>query len=223
LNYNLPGFISKTFVMKILLGDPHTMVREGFKKLLGNVFPFAKIREVADSNELLKLVRRENWDIVITEICMPPCNSGLEILKKIKELNPRSRVLVLSIYDADQYAVRVMKAGAFGYLSKEVCFSEIIIAVNRILSGRKYITEAVGNLMAECISFDHLDSVENLSDREFQVLQMLGKGATVSDIAHQILLRHNTVSTFRSRIFEKMGFKNNLELIRYAVDHHLSE
>ncbi|MES2331463.1 MAG: response regulator transcription factor [Bacteroidota bacterium] len=209
--------------MKILLADPHTMVRQGIAKLLSKAYPFAKIREVADSDELFKLIHRESWDIVITEICMQPCNSGLAIIKKIKDVNPASRVLVLSIYDVEQFAVRAMKAGAFGYLSKEVCFSEIVVAINRILTGKKYITAELGNLLADCIAIGQHDSAENLSDREFQVLQLLGKGYSVSDVANQIIVSHNTVSTFRSRIFEKMGFKNNLELIRYAVDHRLSE
>ncbi|MES2374277.1 MAG: response regulator transcription factor [Bacteroidota bacterium] len=208
--------------MKILLADPHTIVREGLKKLLKQNFPFAKIQEVADSEELLKLVRNRNWDIVISEICMPPGNSGLETIKEIKQIVPTLKVLVLSICETDQFAVRVMKAGAFGYLSKDVCFSEVLLAINRILSGKKYINSQVANLLAECISFDHKGLAEKLSDREFEVLALLGKGCTVSDIANQIILSHNTVSTFRSRIFEKMGFKNNLELIRYAVDHHLS-
>lgn len=208
--------------MKILLADPHTIVREGLKKLLVKAFPFAKIEEVADSEKLLKLVHNRNWDIVITEICMPPGNSGLETIKEIKQIAPALKVLVLSICEIEQFAVRAMKAGAFGYLSKDACFSEVLLAINNILSGRKYINSQVANLLAECISFDHQDLVEKLSDREFEVLGLLGKGYTVTDIAHQIILSHNTVSTFRSRIFEKMGFKNNLELIRYAVDHHLS-
>lgn len=208
--------------MKILLADPHTIVREGFKKLLTKAFPFAKIEEAADSRELLKLVHNRNWDIVITEICMPPGHSGLETIKEIKQIAPTLKVLVLSICETEQFAVRAMKAGAFGYLSKDECFSELLIAMNKILSGRKYISSQVANLLAECISFNHHELVEKLSDREFEVLGLLGKGCTVSEIAHQIILSHNTVSTFRSRIFEKMGFKNNLELIRYAVDHHLS-
>lgn len=208
--------------MKILLADPHTIVREGFKKLLTKAFPFAKIEEAADSGELLKLVRNRSWDLVITEICMPPGHSGLETIKEIKQMNPGLKVLVLSVCETEQFAVRAMKAGAFGYLSKDAGFSEVLIAMNRIISGRKYISCEVANLLAECISFDHQDLSEKLSDREFEVLGLLGKGCTVSDIAHQIILSHNTVSTFKSRIFEKMGFKNNLELIRYAVDHHLS-
>ena len=208
--------------MKILLADPHTIVREGLKKLLIKDFPFAKIEEVVDSEKLLKLVHNRNWDIVITEICIPPGNSGLEIIKEIKHIAPTLKVLVLSICETEQFAVRAIKAGAFGYLSKDACFSEVLLAINRILSGRKYISSQVANLLAECISFDHHELVEKLSDREFEVLGLLGKGCSVTDIAHQIILSHNTVSTFRSRIFEKMGFKNNLELIRYAVDHHLT-
>ncbi len=209
--------------MKILLADPHTMIREGIAKLLIKVYPFAEICQVPDSAGILEKVHNEKWNIVVTEISMPPGNSGLEAIKEIRTVAPGLRVLVLSICEPEQFAVRAMKAGAFGYLSKSACFSEIFIAINQILSGKKYINTEVAGLLAESVSCGHEESLENLSNREFEVLGLLGKGYTVSHIANQIILSSNTVSTFRSRIFEKMGFKNDLELVRYAVEHRLVE
>ena len=199
------------------------MIREGIAKLLVKEYPFAEICQVPDSEGTLEKVHNENWDIVVTEISMPPGNSGLEAIKEIRTVVPGLRILVLSICEPEQFAVRAMKAGAFGYLSKSACSSEIFIAINQILSGKKYINTEVAGLLAESISCDNQESLENLSNREFEVLGLLGKGYTVSRIASEIILSSNTVSTFRSRIFEKMGFKNDLELVRYAVDHHLAE
>jgi two-component system invasion response regulator UvrY len=208
--------------MKILIADDHTIVREGIKMLLTEAYPFATITDVSDSVDLMKQVRKEKWDVIICDISMPPGDSGLEAIKQIKEHASSTPVIILSMHAADQYAVRAIKAGASGYLTKGAATLELVKAVNQVLSGRKYLSPDVADALAD--AFEHgntTHSVENLSDREFEVFKLLASGKSISDIAKQLILSTNTISTFRGRIFDKMGFHNNMELIKYAVDNKL--
>lgn len=209
-------------MMKILIADDHTIVREGIKMLLTEAYPFAEISDVSDSVDLMKLVVKSKWDVIICDISMPPGDSGLEAIKKIKEHAPGTPVIILSMHAPDQYAVRAIKAGAAGYLTKGVATLELVKAVNQVLSGRKYLSPDVADILAD--AFENLNSsqtVESLSDREFEVFKLMASGKSISDIAKQLILSNNTISTFRARVFEKMGFHNNLELIKYAVDYKL--
>ncbi len=208
--------------MKVLIADDHTIVREGIKMLLTEAYPFAQITDVSDSVDLIKLVLKQKWDVIICDISMPPGDSGLEAIKQIKEHSPGTPVIILSMHAPDQYAVRAIKAGASGYLTKGAATLELVKAVNQVLSGKKYLSPDVADALAD--AFEHgtnSRSVENLSDREFEVFKLLASGKSISDIAKQLILSTNTISTFRSRIFEKMGFQNNMELIKYAVDSKL--
>jgi DNA-binding NarL/FixJ family response regulator len=208
--------------MRILIADDHTIVREGIKMLLTEAYPLAEIVDVSDAVDLMRLVYKEKWDVIICDISMPPGDSGLEAVKKIKEHSPKTPVIILSMHSPDQYAVRSIKAGAMGYLTKGAATLELVKAVNQVMSGRKYLSPDVADALAD--AFEHIDSaksVESLSDREFEVFKLLASGHSISDIAKELVLSSNTVSTFRARIFEKMGFHNNLELIRYAVDNKL--
>lgn len=208
--------------MRILIADDHTIVREGIKMLLTEAYPLAEIVDVSDAVDLMRLVYKEKWDVIICDISMPPGDSGLEAVKKIKEHSPKTPVIILSMHSPDQYAVRSIKAGAMGYLTKGAATLELVKAVNQVLSGRKYLSPDVADALAD--AFEHINSaktVESLSDREFEVFKLLASGHSISDIAKELILSSNTVSTFRARIFEKMGFHNNLELIRYAVDNKL--
>jgi DNA-binding NarL/FixJ family response regulator len=208
--------------MKIIVADDHTIVREGVKLLLTESFPLAEIVDVSDSVDLMKHIYKEKFDVVICDISMPPGDSGLEAVKLIKEHSPKTPVIILSMHAPEQYAVRAIKAGAMGYLTKGVATLELVKAVNTVLSGRKYLSADVADVLAD--AFEHLQnnqSIESLSDREYEVFKLLASGKSISDIAKQLVLSTNTVSTFRSRIFEKMGFHNNLELIRYAVNNNL--
>jgi two-component system invasion response regulator UvrY len=208
--------------MRILIADDHTIVREGIKMLLTEAYPLAEIIDVSDAVDLMRLVYKEKWDVIICDISMPPGDSGLEAVKKIKEHSPKTPVIILSMHSPDQYAVRSIKAGAMGYLTKGAATLELVKAVNQVMSGRKYLSPDVADALAD--AFEHIDSaksVESLSDREFEVFKLLASGHSISDIAKELVLSSNTVSTFRARIFEKMGFHNNLELIRYAVDNKL--
>lgn len=208
--------------MRVLLADDHTIVREGIKLLLSEAYPFAEIVDVSDSIDLMKKVYKEKWDVIICDISMPPGDSGLDSIKQIKEYSPKTPVIILSMHAPDQYAVRSIKAGAMGYLTKGAATLELVKAVNQVLSGKKYLSPDVADVLADAFENSNKNqSVENLSDREFEIFKLLASGKSVSDISKQLVLSPNTVSTFRARVFEKMGFQNNLELIRFAVDNKL--
>jgi DNA-binding NarL/FixJ family response regulator len=197
--------------MKILLADDHTIVREGIKMLLREAYPAAEIVDVSDAVDLMKLVYKSTWDVIVCDISMPPGDSGLEAIKSIKEHSPKTPVIILSMHAADQYAVRAIKAGAMGYLTKGAATLELVKAVNQVLSGKKYLGPDVADVLADAFgSTGNNHSIENLSDREFEVFKLLASGKSISDIAKHLVLSSNTVSTFRARVFEKMGFHNNL-------------
>lgn len=190
--------------------------------LLTEAYPFAEVSGVANSADIMKLVVKKKWDVIICDISMPPGDSGLEAIKQIKEHAPSTPVIILSMHAADQYAVRAIKAGASGYLTKSTATLELVKAVNQVLSGRKYLSPDVADALADAIEHGNSSrSVENLSERELEVFNLLASGKSTSDIAKQLILSTNTISTFRARIFEKMGFHNNMELLKYAVDHKL--
>jgi two-component system invasion response regulator UvrY len=208
--------------MRILIADDHTIVREGIKMLLNDAYPHAEIVDVSDSVDLMKCVYKQKWDVIICDISMPPGDSGLESIKLIKENSPKTPVIILSMHTPDQYAVRAIKAGAMGYLTKSAATLELVRAVNQVLSGRKYLSPDVADILADAFeNYNSVTGVETLSDREFEIFKLIASGKSITDIAKQLILSNNTVSTFRTRVFEKMGFQNNLELIRYAVDNKL--
>lgn len=208
--------------MRILIADDHTIVREGVKMLLREAYPQADIVDAVDSMDMLAKVDTGKWDVIISDISMPPGDSGLEAIKRIKEKTPSTPVLILSMYAPEQYAVRSMKAGASGYLTKSAAALELVKAVNKVLSGRRYISENVAGILADAFEKpDQERSIEHLSDRELEVFKLLAKGNSVADIAKQLILTVNTVNTFRGRLLEKLKFQNNLELIKFAVDNQL--
>jgi two-component system invasion response regulator UvrY len=209
--------------MKILIADDHSVVRQGIKMLLQEGLPQSEVVDVVDSACLLKMVYKEKWDVVITDISMPPGDSGLEAVKKIKEHSPATPVIVFSMHSPDHYAVRAMRAGASGYLTKTAAVPELVNAVQRVKSGKRYICEDVAVVLASAFERKEMErSIESLSDRELEVFKLLAKGMTVSEIAEELCLSINTINTFRGRLLEKMNFQNNLQLIRYAVDNNLT-
>ena len=208
--------------MRILIADDHTIVREGIKMLLTEEYPLAEIIDVSDSVELLKLVWTENWDIIISDISMPPGDSGLEAVKKIEEYKPNMPVIILSMHAPEQYAVKAIQSGASGYLTKGAATLELVNAVNQVLSGKKYLTPEVANVLADAFENNNsTKTINNLSERECEVFRLLANGKTISEIAKGLGLSTNTISTFKSRVFDKLGFHNNLELIKYAIDNNL--
>lgn len=207
--------------MRILIADDHAVMRRGLKDILLEEFFAAQIIEVGDAESLLNEIRKNECDIVITDISMPG-RSGLEALQDIKQINRKLPVLILSAHSEDQYALRVLKAGAAGYLMKESAPDELVRAVTKTLTGKKYITPSVAEKLASSfdISSDKLPH-EILSDREFEVFKMLASGKTVSEIASILFLSATTVSTYRSRILAKMHIKTNAGLTQYALENRI--
>lgn len=207
-------------MIRILIADDHSIVRRGLKEILLEEFPDAAVTGVSDGNELLREARAAEWNIVISDLSMPGRN-GLETLKQLKEEFPKLPVLILSMHPEDQYAIRALRAGASGYLTKESASDELVNAVRKILSGKRYITDDVAEKMAENLEHSTRQLHEILSDREFDVLKMIASGKTVSEIADGLSLSVTTVSTYRARILFKTKMKSNAELTHYAIENKL--
>jgi len=207
--------------MKVLIADDHAILRKGLIEILYESFPSLLYFEASNSIEALQITRKESLDLILLDISMPGRN-GLETLKQIRADGIQTPILILSVQPEDQYAIRVLKAGASGYLNKDSAPEELINAVNLILKGRKYISLNIVDKLAQSLSHPqdkHL--YETLSDRELQVLKFIASGKTVSEIGKEISLTVNTISTYRARILDKLNLKNNAELTRYAFDNSL--
>lgn len=208
-------------MIRILVADDHTIVRRGLRQILLEGFPGAEIFEVGDAEELVKKVVDSEWDVIISDLSMPG-RSGLDALQQIKQLHPQIPVLILSIHPEEQYALRVLKAGASGYLSKDLAPDELVNAVQKVMLGKKYITASVAEKLASVFDQGKDKPLhEYLSDREFNVLKMLAAGKSVSEIAESLFLSVTTVSTYRARIMAKMDLKNNAALTLYCIEHKL--
>ncbi|HLP36448.1 response regulator transcription factor [Lacibacter sp. H375] len=206
---------------KILIADDHAIVRRGLRLLLLEEYPSAEIGEAGDAETLVNKIIQQEWDVVICDISMPG-RSGLDALSQIKQIAPKLPVLIMSMYPEDQYALRVLKAGAAGYLGKETIHDDIVKAIQTVQLGKKFITPTIAEKLAKAFEVDTTDQLhEKLSDREFDVFKMLASGKAVSEIANQFALSVTTVSTYRSRVLEKMGMKSNADLTRYALEKKL--
>ncbi len=207
--------------MKILIADDHAVVRQGLRAILAEEFPTARFGEAEDTPGVLQQAAQEDWDIVILDISMPG-RGGLDALHELKRRQPRLPVLVLSIHPPDQFAVRCLRAGAAGYLTKESVPEELVEAVNKALGGGSYVSAAVAERLATYLQVAPEGPVhEVLSDREFQILCMIASGKTVGQIADELSLSVSAVSTYRRRMLDKMGMETNAELTRYAVEKGL--
>ena len=208
-------------MLKILIADDHAIVRKGLKQILIEEYPSVVVGEVADTEGLLTEIINDTWNIVICDMNMPG-RSGLDALNQLKQLAPQLPVLIMSIYPEDQYALRAIKAGAAGYLAKETIHDDIIKAIQTVQLGKKFITPAVAEKLADAFN-SNIDKQPHdlLSDREFDVFKLLASGKSVSEIAGQLSLSTTTVSTYRSRILEKMGIRSNADLTRYALERKL--
>lgn len=208
-------------MLKILLADDHTVVREGVKQILAEAFVKASFGEARNAQEVLHMIGEENWDIVVLDLSMPGGN-GLEILKQIKHNNPRLPVLILSMFPEDQYAVRTIRAGAAGYLNKESASEELVRAIRKVLRGGEYISAAVADeLVMYARQDDDQPPHKYLSDREYQVLCLIASGKEVKEISTELGLSAKTISTYRARLLEKMKMSTNAELTLYAVKNGL--
>jgi two-component system, NarL family, invasion response regulator UvrY len=208
-------------MLKILIADDHAIVRKGLKQILLEEYPSAEIGEVADTEGLLTEVINNGWNIVICDMNMPG-RSGLDALNQLKQVAPDIPVLIMSMYPEDQYALRVLKAGAAGYLEKESIHDDIIKAIQTVQLGKKFITPSIAEKLADAFH-DNSGKLphEFLSDREFDVFKLIASGKSVSEIAGKLSLSTTTVSTYRARILEKMSIRSNADLTRYALERKL--
>lgn len=208
--------------MKFLLADDHLLLRQGLIRIIKERWPEAQGFEASNDVEVFQLMDKNEYAFIILDISMPG-RGGLDILKQIKANGKTPPVLVLSMHPEEQYAIRVLKAGASGYLHKDSAPEELINALEKILSGRKYVTASVAERLAELAEFNHTnEGHELLSDRELEVLQLIASGSTVGEVAEQLSLSVNTISTYRARILEKLRLQNNAEMTRYAIDNGLA-
>lgn len=206
---------------RFLIADDHAVVRRGLRLIIVDELPGASVGEAGNALEALDLLRKEKWDAIVLDISMPG-GSGLELIKDVRLLSPRLPILVLSMHPEDQFAVRVLKAGANGYLTKESAPDQLIIALNKVMQGGTYVSAALGETLALGLrSETDRPAHEQLSDREFQVMRMLAGGQTPTQVGEELCLSVKTVSTYRSRILEKLNLKTSAELTRYAIEHKL--
>ncbi|MDY6970353.1 MAG: response regulator transcription factor [Spirochaetota bacterium] len=208
-------------MIKIIIADDHEIVRAGLKQILSDSEDMIVAGEASDGQELLEMVRKNKYDTILLDMTMPG-RSGLEILKQLKMEKPNIPVLILSMHPEDQYAVRALKAGASGYLTKETASDKLVEAIRKVHSGGKYISDTLAERLADILTHD-IDKppYEILSDREYEVFRMIASGKTVSEIAREMFLNVKTISTYRARILAKMNMNNNAELTHYAIKNNL--
>lgn len=208
-------------MLRILIADDHPIVRKGLKQILSDEPDIEYVGEARNDSEVLNLLYAEDWDAVVLDITMPG-RGGLEVLTDLKRLYPKMPVLILSIHPEDQYAVRALKEGASGYMNKETAPEELVRAIRKIIKGGKYVSSSLAEQLASMLGND-APLHERLSVREHQVMLLIASGSTITEIADEMSLSVKTISTYRSRILEKLGMTNNVEITRYAIKHKLIE
>ena len=209
--------------MRVLIADDHAVVREGLKRLLAGLPEAVEVGEAGTAHEALALARRSPWDVALLDIAMPG-GTGLDLLKQLKREQPALPVLVLSMYPEEQYALRVLKAGACGYLTKESATDQLLTAVQAARRGQRYASpEIVGRLVAALAVEKEESPQKDLSDREFEILRRIARGDGISRIAQNLSLSVSTVGTYRARLLRKLGLRQTAELVAYAVRHGLAD
>ena len=210
-------------MIRIAIADDHAIVRQGLRQILAAHGDFEVIGEAANHGEVMQLLRKETFDVLLLDIAMPGKN-GIDTLKQVRLERPKLPVLMLSMYPEDQYAFRALKAGASGYLTKMTAAEQLVDAIRTITRGRKYITPELAESLAE--SFDRDTEIEPhslLSDREFQTLKLIASGKPLAQIGAELALSPKTVSVYRARLLAKLGLHTNADLTRYAIEHKLLE
>jgi two-component system, NarL family, invasion response regulator UvrY len=210
-------------MIKLLLADDHLLFREGLKQILSKYDKFNVIDEASDFNEVLEKISQNAYDLIILDISMP--GPGIfETINNIKEVKPDLKILILSMHPEEQYAVRLMKLGAYGYVGKDSAAEELVKAINIILTNNKYFSEKVVKaITTSMFNTNDINPEEILSNREFEVMCLIGRGKSLKEIGQQLFISEKTVSTYRSRILEKLRLKNNSELIKYVLVNKLIE
>ncbi|WP_332827429.1 response regulator transcription factor [Ramlibacter sp.] len=211
-------------MIRIVLADDHAIVREGLKRIVGDAADFQVAGEAADGTEVMQVVRGTDFDVLVLDLSMPG-RSGMELIKLVKAEKPKLRILVLSMHQEMQYAVRAIKSGASGYLTKESAPAQLEQAIRKIAAGGAYISSEVAEQLALGAMPGGGEALphESLSDREFQVFRLLVAGDAVTDIAHKLNLSVKTVSTHKANLMQKLGLSNATELLRYALKHGLAD
>jgi two-component system invasion response regulator UvrY len=208
-------------MISVLIADDHTVVRQGLKQILSADTEMSVVAEATNGNEVLRALERAKVDVLILDITMPGKN-GLDTLKEVKRNYPALPVLVLSMHPEDQFAIRMLRAGASGYITKESAPEELVEALRKVCRGGKYVSPQLAERLAVFIEDANTRALhERLSDREFEILRMLALGKTVTEVADELLLSVKTVSTYRSRVLDKMKMTTNAELTRYALQSGL--
>ena len=210
-------------MIKVLIADDHPVVREGLKQIISKAIDMTVSGEALNGQEVLDKVRAEHWDVLVLDLNMPR-HDGLEIIKELRRERQKLPILILSVHPEDQFGVRVLKAGASGFMNKEAAPKELITAIRKIVTGGKYISSSLAEKLADRLDLDAtVQPHESLSDREYQVFCMIVSGKSVKEMAEQLAISEKTVRTYRDRIMMKMNMKNDVELTRYAILHKLVE
>ena len=210
-------------MIKILLVDDHSIVREGLRRIIEDTGEIEISAEASNGEEALKLILKENYNLVILDISMPGKN-GLQTLKEIKKHDSKLPVLMLSMHAEEQYAMRAMRAGASGYLTKDVAAKQLVIGIKKIYEGRKFISPELAEILVTDIYHrEDKKRHELLSDREFEIFKLIVRGGSTKKIALNLSISDKTVSTYRSRILKKMEMKNTANLIHYAIENKISD
>lgn len=208
-------------MIRVLLADDHAIVRAGLKEILADTGDIEVAAEANNGQEVMAQVRARDFDVAVLDMSMPG-RSGIELIKQVKDEKPKLRILILTMHSENQYAVRALKAGASGFLTKEAAADQLVAAIRKIAGGGAYVSpETAERLVLDAAPRAEAAPHTLLSDREFQVLQMIAGGRTVGEIAKKLSLSVKTVSTHKTRILNKMGLANQAELIRYALEHKL--
>ncbi|WP_426211884.1 response regulator [Massilia sp. TWP1-3-3] len=209
--------------IRVFIADDHAIVREGLKQILAESPDIILAGEAENGVDAIKLFRKSKCHVMLLDISMPD-RSGIDVLKQVKKENPEIAVLMLSMHREDQYAIRSLKAGASGYLTKQSAPKELVTAIRQVATGQKYVSAALAQELANSIGDDHETALhDTLSDREYQTLTMIASGKTVSAIAEELSLSVKTISEYRARLLVKMKLKNSAELTHYAIKNQLIE
>jgi DNA-binding NarL/FixJ family response regulator len=210
-------------MIRLVIADDHAIVREGLKRIVGAAAGVEMVGEAADGTEVMREVREKEFDVLVLDLSMPG-RSGMELIKLVKAEKPKLRILVLSMHQELQYAVRAIKSGASGYLTKESAPEQLEQAIRKVAAGGAFVTAEVAEQLAlGAMPGSQTNPHESLSDREFEVFRMLAAGVSVTDIAGRLKLSVKTVSTHKANLMQKMGWTNQSELIRYAIKHGLAD
>lgn len=210
-------------MIKVITADDHYLVREGLKKLLDHEVDIKVTGEARNAHELMNIIRSGNveYDVIVLDLSMPDTN-GIELIKNIIDIDENIKILVLTIHPVERFAVRAIKAGALGYLTKKSIGKEILPAIRTIAQGREYLTEKTYSKLAETIrSPDPVIPHEELSDREFQVMRLIGMGKSISEIGEELAISKSTVHTYKTRILEKMNVESTAEIMHYVIKNNL--